>query len=327
MSELLRIIDARTKLAGTNKVELLLFRIGKDPATGTTETYGINVFKVREIMIAPHLHHPPRRQSAIEGMLSLRGMLIPVVNLPAYCGTIIDESPRVLVITEYNDHTQGFLVESVETIYRCDWSQVRTPPPTFASSDSRGIITAVVETDEWGLVLMLDVEKILLDTIAPEQDDAAYTAVEPLSSEKPVRVVYCDDSMVARRQIERTLQHFGVDALGFPNGKRAWEYLQQCAAIATAQGIPISDIVALVLSDIEMPEMDGFALTRRIKSDHVLRSIPVVLHSSLSGTANEHLGRSVGADGYVSKFEPSRLAETLRMILEQYIEVEVRSNA
>ncbi|MCX7929871.1 MAG: chemotaxis protein [Chlorobi bacterium] len=316
MSELLRIIDARTKLAGTNKVELLLFQIGSDPATGTVETYGINVFKVREIMIAPRLHHPPQRQTEIEGMLSLRGSLIPVVNLPAYCGTVVSEPPKVLIVTEYNDHTQGFLVERVETIYRCDWSQVRTPPPTFASSDGHGIITAVVETASRGLILLLDVEKILLDTIGVKHDDAAYGAVEPLKTNRTHRVVYCDDSLVARRQIEQTLERFGVEGISFPNGKRTWDYLQQCAAIANSQNIPVTQLVSLVLSDIEMPEMDGFALTRCIKADHILRTIPVVLHSSLSGTANEHLGRSVGADAYVSKFEPSRLADTLRQILE-----------
>ncbi|MCX7936699.1 MAG: chemotaxis protein [Bacteroidota bacterium] len=315
MSELLRIIDARTKLAGTNKVEILLFRLGTDPTSGANELFGINVFKVREIMVRPQLHHPPHRQPGVEGIFSLRGTLIPVINLPAYCGLQTQEPPNVLIVTEYNNHTQGFLVESVETILRCDWTQVRTPPPAFGSSAQRGLITAVVQTDDYGLVLLLDVEKILLETVAPPHDDHAYTAVEPISSAYPLHVVYCDDSLVARKQIERTLQHLGANGTGFTNGKDAWVYLKKCVGTALEQNVPISRLITAVLSDIEMPEMDGFALTRAIKSDPNLQAIPVIIHSSLSGAANEQLAKSVGADGYVSKFEPFRLADTLRAVI------------
>ena len=121
MSELLKNIDARTKLAGTNKLEILMFSLGVDTRTGKRETFGINVFKVREVMRTPVVTAAPEMPPAVEGMVSLRGALVPVVDLGAYVGVGADARREIMIVTEYNGHTQGFLVEGVDTILRLDW--------------------------------------------------------------------------------------------------------------------------------------------------------------------------------------------------------------
>lgn len=155
MSELLKNIDARTRLAGTNKLEILLFTLGVDARTGRRETFGINVFKVREVMRTPQITAAPEMPDAVKGMVSLRGALVPVVDLGRY-GGISDDSPReIMIVTEYNGHTQGFLVEAVDTILRLDWSQMRVPPEMLTARLG-GLVTAVTELADGRLVMLLD---------------------------------------------------------------------------------------------------------------------------------------------------------------------------
>ncbi|MQY51625.1 chemotaxis protein CheV [Rhodocyclus tenuis] len=308
MSELLKNIDARTKLAGTNKLEILLFSLGVDARTGRRETFGINVFKVREVMRTPAITAAPEMPNAVEGMVSLRGSLVPVVDLARYA-RVQTETPRdIMIVTEYAGHTQGFLVEGVDTILRLDWSQMRVPPEMLIA-EMGGLVTAVTELPDGRLVMMMDVEKVLSETTSYD-DDFVYRTIAPLN--KPdVMVVFADDSVVARKQIERTLQAMGVPSVAAINGRQAWEEMQKLAALAAASGRKASDLVTLVLTDIEMPEMDGYMLTKKIKSDPRFAGIPVIMHSSLSGMSNQQLGKSVGVDEYVAKFEPQRLSETL----------------
>lgn len=312
MSELLKNIDARTKLAGTNKLEILLFTLGTDRRTGRRETFGINVFKVREVMRVPEITCAPEMPPAVEGMVSLRGTLVPVVDLVKFTGIETDSRPEIMIVTEYNGRTQGFLVEAVDTILRLDWSSIKVPPEMFAGHMG-GLITAVTELADGRLVMLMDVEKVLADTLESE-DDFLYAAVEPLNM--PDRTVFfADDSAIARKQIEKTLQAMGVGYRMASNGRQAWEELSRIAAHADAAGRPVSDYVQVVLTDVEMPEMDGYMLTKKIKSDPRFAGIPVIMHSSLSGMSNQQLGRAVGVDEYVSKFEPQRLAEVLTRIL------------
>lgn len=312
MSELLKNIDARTRLAGTNKLEILLFSLGLDNRTGRCETFGINVFKVREVMRTPPITAAPDMPSSVKGMVSLRGALVPVVDLAEYIG-MQPQSPRdIMIVTEYAGHTQGFLVEAVDTILRLDWAQMRVPPEML-TSNLGGLVTAVTELRDNRLVMMLDVERVLAETTSYD-DDFLFQGIKPL--DRPdVTVLFTDDSSVARSQIERTLTALGVKYVGTINGRLAWEELQKIAAHAEAMGKPVKEMVQLVLTDVEMPEMDGYILTKHIKSDPRFAGIPVVMHSSLSSMSNQQLGRSVGVDEYVSKFEPQRLAEMLvRMI-------------
>ncbi|MCK6391795.1 MAG: chemotaxis protein, partial [Azonexus sp.] len=289
MSELLRNIDARTKLAGTNKLEILLFFLGVDQRTGRRETYGINVFKVREVMRTPAITAAPDMPPSVEGMVSLRGALVPVIDLAKYSG-ISAETPReIMIVTEYNGHTQGFLVEGVDTILRLDWSKMRVPPGMLMAQTG-GLVTAVTELDDNRLVMMMDVEKVLAETTTVD-NEILFRSV--ISVNRPdCTVFYCDDSSVARKQIERTLDAMGVKGVSAVNGRQMWEELDKVAAYAHSVGKPASSVINLVLTDIEMPEMDGYILTKKIKSDPRLANIPVVMHSSLSGMSNQKLGAS-----------------------------------
>ncbi len=315
MSELLKSIDARTKLAGTNKLEILLFSLGEDQRTGRRETFGINVFKVREVMRTPAITAAPDMPPAVEGMVSLRGMLVPVVDLAKYSGVMTDTPREIMIVTEYNGHTQGFLVEAVDTILRLDWSMMRVPPEMLMAQMG-GLVTAVTELEDNRLIMMMDVEKVLSDTARYDDDDIQFKSIVPL--EKPdVTVFFCDDSIVARRQIERTLDAMGVKYVGATNGRQMWDELEKMATYAKAIGKTPAEVISLILTDIEMPEMDGYILTKKVKNDSRFAAIPVIMHSSLSGMSNQKLGLSVGVDEYVPKFEAQRLSEVLSRRLNE----------
>jgi len=312
MSELLKSVDARTRLAGTNKLEILLFTLGRDTLSGRTETFGINVFKVREVMRAPAITRAPDMSPSVEGMVSLRGMLVPVVDLAKYASMSTEPNGKVMIITEYNGCTQGFLVEAVDTILRLDWSAMKVPPDML-SFKTGGLVTAVTELADGRLVMMMDVERVLAET-TDTASDLAFRSIRRLGM--PDRtILFADDSSVARKQILSTLEALDVGHIEAQNGRQAWDELQRIANHASVSGQPVSDFVQVILTDVEMPEMDGYMLTRKIKADQRFSGIPVLMHSSLSGDSNQQLGKSVGVDEYVSKFEPQRLADTLSRLL------------
>lgn len=313
MSKMLKSIDARTRLAGANKLEILMFRLGADIGSKRRETFGINVFKVREVMRVPQLTHAPEMPQAIEGMVSLRGVLVPVIDLVKYTGFDTAVKPEIMIVTEYNGHTQGFLVEAVETILRLDWSAMRVPPEMITNK-AGGLITAVTELADGRLVMMMDVERILAETTGYDDNEQRYGGLTAIN--RPDRtVLFVDDSPVARRQITRTLEALHIGHIVAHNGAQAWQELQQIADQAEVASKPITEYIQAVLTDVEMPEMDGYMLTKLIKGDSRFSGIPVIMHSSLSGESNQQLGKSVGVDEYVPKFEPKRLADTLSRIL------------
>ncbi len=315
MSDLLENIDARTRLAGTNTLEILLFSLGADSRTGRREIFGINVCKVREVMRTPPITAAPEMPASVEGLVSLRGTLVPVVDLAKYTHIGTDAPREIMIVTEYNGQTQGFLVEAVDTSLRLDWSQMRVPPSMLAAKMG-GFVTAVTELPDGELVLMLDVEKVLSET-AGHDDTEVFKAIKPLAR-KGMTVLYVDDSAVARSQIARTLEALGVNGIVAVNGRAAWEVLDRLAQEAKNTGGSVHDLVHVVLTDIEMPEMDGYILTRKIKSDPRFEGIPILMHSSLSGMSNQQLGLSVGVDEYVPKFEPQRLSGILRRLLGEH---------
>ncbi|MFL9879992.1 chemotaxis protein [Herbaspirillum rhizosphaerae] len=311
-------IDERTNLTSSNKFELLLFRLGGGTEDTPGELFGINVFKIREIVPMMPITKAAGTQSPVLGMVNIRGQVISVIDLPAVAGCTPRTGLNILLITEYARSTQAFAVESVEEIVRLDWSQV-------LSAESRAggdIVTSIARLDSEGegghLVQVLDVEQILHMT-SPIQKALNETQVTSLQSMiKPGSVALAaDDSKVARSLIEHGLETLGLPYIMTKTGKEAWEKLQSIVAESKQAGTPISDRVALILTDLEMPEMDGFTLTRNVKSDPRLKSIPVVIHSSLSGSANEDHVRSVGADGYVAKFAVEELAATIKAALQK----------
>ena len=323
MSELLKNIDARTKLAGTNKLEILLFSLGVNSKTGRRETFGINVFKVREVMRTPPITSAPDMPPSVEGMVSLRGVLVPVVDLANYA-KVNTETPRsIMIVTEYAGHTQGFLVEGVDTILRLDWSQMKVPPEML-TAEMGGLVTAVTELADGRLVMMMDVEKVLSETTNYDEE-IVYRNIKPLN-DPTLTVFFADDSVVARKQIARTLEAMNVKYVATMNGLEAWNELDKIATYAQTSGQKVTDLVSLVLTDVEMPEMDGYILTKKIKTDARFAGVPVIMHSSLSGMSNQQLGKSVGVDEYVPKFEAQKLSETLARRLSGSLPV-VQPNA
>lgn len=313
MSELLKNIDARTKLAGTNKLEILMFSLGMDSRSGRRETYGINVFKVREVMRIPSITKAPDMPASVEGMVSLRGSLVPVIDLAKYTNMQTDTQPSIMIVTEYNGHTQGFLVEAVDTILRLDWSAMKVPPDML-NAQLGGLVVAVTELPDKRLVMMMDVEKVLSDTGNFGSDEMVFKHIKPIGLVNKT-VFFVDDSPVARKQISRTLDAMEVQYIAAVNGKKAWEELKKMADSADASRIPVSDLIQVILTDVEMPEMDGYMLTRKIKEDQRFANIPVIMHSSLSSLSNQQLGKAVGVDEYVPKFEPQKLSQTLTRLL------------
>lgn len=310
MSTLISNIDAKTRLAGANKLEALTFSLGVDARTGREEAFGINVFKVKEVISVPEITAAPGMPASVRGMVSLRGELVPVVDLAEFCGIGSTVPKSVLILTEFNGKTQGFLVASVDTILRISWSDMRVPPAMLAGH-LRGLVTAITEQANKKLVMMLDVERVLSE-LAPGEEEFGYAQLAPLASPSSRLVYFADDSVVARKQIQRTLEALSVNFRYAMNGREAWEGLDALATGWVAGGGLVRDHLALVITDIEMPEMDGFALTKKIKSDKRFDGVAVLMHSSLSGNQNQTLGKSVGVDEFLSKFEPQRLAKAVR---------------
>ena len=288
--------------------------VGNDGSIG--ELFGINVFKIREIVPMMQITKAAGVKPPLMGMINMRGQVIQVIDLPAVAGCTPKTGLNILLITEFARHTQAFAVESVEEIVRLDWNQVLSAE-SRAGGEVVNSIARLGRGDEPGnLVQVLDVEQIL-EMVSPTPKAPEKPKEETLQSLlKPGAVILAaDDSKVARSLIENGLTSLGLPFIMTKTGKEAWEKLQSLNAEVQQAGGRISDKVALVLTDLEMPEMDGFTLTRNIKTDQRLKDIPVVIHSSLSGSANEDHVRSVGADGYVAKFSVEDLSTTIKAAL------------
>ncbi|WP_028453170.1 chemotaxis protein [Chitinilyticum aquatile] len=305
-ANLLDSVDARTKLAGSNKMEILLFTLG------TREIFGINVFKVREVSQTPKITKTPNMPHGVEGVISLRGNIIPVIALSRFVATqepTDADTTSTMIVTEFSKHTQAFLVHDVDRIIRVDWDKVRAPETMLAGNQA--LITAITELPDGKLVSILDVEQILSTVIGePVIPELPKAALDP-----DTFMFFVDDSMVARKEIVGVLDKIGIKYYQANNGKEAWDKLQNLANRAAHDGERLKDKLKMVLVDAEMPEMDGYVLTKYIKSDHRFQGIPVVMHSSLSSNANRAMGSSVGVDAYVAKFDPLILADTLTPLL------------
>jgi two-component system chemotaxis response regulator CheV len=305
---LLESVDARTKLAGSNRMEILLFSLG------THETFGINVFKVREVSKTPSITKAPNMPAGVEGLISLRGNVIPVLSLSKVMG--LAEAPDRLgssmMVTEYSKRTLGFLVHGVDRIIRVDWDRVRAPDSITMNAQS--FITAITELPDGKLVSIVDVEQILANTFG----DAVVGQIDRIDVPHDLNAFFVDDSTVARRKIAEVFDKLGVKHRHAQNGLEAWTRLSGMAAHAHQTNSNLRDEVNLILVDAEMPEMDGYVLTKNIKSDKRFDGIPVVMHSSLSSDANRAMGRAVGVDAYVAKFDAEALADTLRPLFMKY---------
>lgn len=317
MSTALHEIDERTNLTAHNKFELLLFRLGEAPGTDHRELFGINVFKIREILVMPTITAVANAPEHVMGVANIRGQIITVIDLPKVVGCTPKKGTSILLVTEYARSTQAFAVEEVNEIARLEWNQV-----IAAEGKGGNLITSIARLDgdreDSRLAQVLDVEQILRDVLpdASGKMEVENTDIK-VSIPSGKVILAADDSPLARSMIENGLKAMNAPCLMTKTGLEAWTKLQSMADAAEAEGKTIQDKIAMVLTDLEMPEMDGFKLTRNIKGDQRFKSIPVVIHSSLTGEANENHVRSVGADAYVAKFAADEMATTIRNVLNK----------
>ncbi|MDR7307186.1 chemotaxis protein [Rhodoferax saidenbachensis] len=317
MSKEMREIDERTNLAANSMFELLLFRLGEAANSAERrELFGINVFKVREILVMPEITAMVNSPPEVMGVANIRGQMITVINLPMVVGCKPTKGLGILLVTEFARTTQAFAVEEVNEIVRLEWKHVLS-----AENSGGGLVTSIARLDgaaeNTRLAQVLDVEQILRDVLPKEVSMEDVKGVPKVRLDPGQVILAADDSAVARMMIEKGFKSMDVPYIMTKTGKEAWERLHTLHAAATAEGKHIKDKVALVLTDLEMPEMDGFTLTRNIKQDGRFNQIPVIIHSSLTGSTNESHVKSVGADAYIAKFVEEELAATIRDVLHR----------
>ena len=297
MAGVMDAVNQRTQLVGQNRLELLLFRLDGP------QLYGINVFKVREVLQCPKLTLIPKSHPVVCGVASIRGATIPILDLAMAtgAGALKDQSNPFVIITEYNTKTQGFLVRSVERIVNMNWEDIH-PPPKGTGHDH--YLTAVTRMDEQ-LVEIIDVEKVLAE-VSPSSETISQGVVDVETQSKALslRVLTVDDSSVARKQVARCLQSVGVEVVSLNDGRQALDYLRKLVE----EGKDPSEEFLMMISDIEMPEMDGYTLTAEIRNDPRMQNLHIILHTSLSGVFNQAMVKKVGADDFLAKFRPDDLA-------------------
>ncbi len=302
MAGVLDSVNQRTQLVGQNRLELLLFKlVGR-------QRFGINVFKVREVLQCPRLTSLPKQDAFIKGIAHIRGQTISVIDMSKAIGgpAITQTEDSFIIIAEYNRSVQGFLVAGVERIVTLSWKDMMPPPEGTGKSS---YLTAVTEIDG-GMVSILDVEKIL-NEINPVSTELSEDVVdESVGKELGERIVMiADDSTVARNQVKRALEPLGIKMVLAKNGQDA---LDQLLAIEATCEHSITEKVALMVSDIEMPEMDGYTLTAEVKGNDRMAKMPIILHTSLSGVFNNAMVAKVGADDFIPKFHPDELATAVK---------------
>ncbi|WP_073166525.1 chemotaxis protein CheV [Pseudomonas asturiensis] len=290
-------VNQRTQLVGQNRLELLLFRLdGK-------QLYGINVFKVKEVLQCPKLTIMPKSSPIVRGVANIRGGTIPILDLAMATGGkgMISLPNSFVIITEYNTKVQGFLVHSVERIVNMNWEEIH-PPPKGTGRDH--YLTAVTRVDNQ-LVEIIDVEKILAE-VAPISEEVSVGVIDEEVHHKAVsmRVLTVDDSSVARKQVSRCLETVGVEVVALNDGRQALDYLRKMVE----EGKKPHEEFLMMISDIEMPEMDGYTLTAAIRNDPRMQKMHITLHTSLSGVFNQAMVKKVGADDFLAKFRPDDLA-------------------
>lgn len=287
-------VDQRTKLAGHNRFELLLFKLSG------RQRFGINVFKVQEVIQCPPLTQIPNAHSVICGVAHLRGRTMPVLDMSKAIGMrpLSREEGGYVIVTEYNRSIQGFMVGSVDRIINIGWEQVKAPP---SGSGKESYLTAVTEV-EGELIEVIDVEKVMKEVIGG-REEASLDMIDSALSGKNDHILIVDDSSVARNQVKRVCEQIGVECVTLKDGLEAWEHLTQLIA----DGVRIQDRYSMIISDVEMPRMDGYTLATKIKADPAMRDIYLILHTSLSGVFNTSMVQKVGANEFLAKFEPDAL--------------------
>ena len=270
--------------------------------------FGINVFKVREVLRRPPLEHMPGVHALLAGSCDYRGQTIPVIDLAAALGyaPLRDVASAHLLVTEFSGSVQGFLVSDLQRMVHCDGDSLVAPTSVLGFGARVNAVTRI----GGALLAVVDVEHVLASIDAPPHELS--TQLQRIADGQPRprrRVLVADDSQIARRRVVGLLRRMGMECVVARDGREA---LEQLLALSTEQGDAAID---LVISDIEMPRLDGYALTRAIREVPALRRLKVLLHSSLSGGFNAALVREVQADRFVAKFQPDLLAQAVLDLL------------
>ncbi len=312
MAGILDGVDQRTQLAGHNRFELLLFRLAG------RQRFGINVFKVQEVIQCPSLTQIPKSHSVICGVAHLRGKTIPVLDLSMAIG--LPSLPRddgcYVIVTEYNRAIQGFLVASVDRIINIGWSSVKAPP---SGGGKEGYLTAVTEVEN-ELIEVIDVEKVMKEVIG-SQEEVSEDVIDRDLADRGDHILIVDDSSVARNQVKRVCGQMDIECTTLKDGVEAWEHLNQLLS----DGVDVASYYAMIISDVEMPRMDGYTLATKIKNDANMKDVYLVLHTSLSGVFNTTMVEKVGANEFLAKFEPDELAKTIQRRLRDFHAQQARS--
>jgi len=304
MAGILDGVDQRTNLVGENRLELLLFTLG------SRQRFGINVFKVQEVIMCPPLTKIANTHPIVIGMTNMRGKTISVLDLALAIGKrpLPRSDSNYLIITEYNRQVQGFMTGGVDRIVNMNWGDIKAPPQGLGRDN---YMTAVTSVDD-ELVEIIDVEKVLAELLGIDLSGVENETEVKTKEDSTIRVLVVDDSSVARNQIKRTLDKLGMECMIGKNGLDGLNILKGLVA----DGSNIADHVDVLISDVEMPEMDGYTLTSEIRANDSLKKLPILLHTSLSGVFNQSMVAKVGADKFVPKFNAEDLAREVKEILE-----------
>ncbi|MFY9198611.1 MAG: chemotaxis protein [Acutalibacteraceae bacterium] len=294
--------------SGTNELEIMEFTI-------SGELFGINVAKVREIMMAQKVKSMPNSHEVVEGVFKPREEIITVIDLGKYLN--LPEFDRnghdIFIVTHFNSLNFAFHVESVVGIDRVSWQAIKKPDKVIYGGEE-GVATGIAEYQN-RLITILDFEKIIAE-ISPESS-IQVESVEKLGHRLEIEktILIAEDSMLLAKLIVESLHKAGYkNIVKTENGQEAWDYLRE----AKESGDPIKEHVACVISDIEMPLMDGHRLTKLIKEDSVLKEIPVILFSSLISDELRHKGEVLGADEQISKPEIANLVSVIDRLTKDH---------
>ena len=303
--------------ASTNELEIIEFFIEEALPDGGTYCgcYGMNVAKVLEIIRRPVITNVPSQHNpAVLGTFNLRGRVLPLVDLSIWLGkSMVKNEAQKVIVSEFSGVVTAFLVSGVSSIHRLSWSQIEAPS-RHVQSYSRDSITGVLRINE-RILFILDMEKIVASMDNTLDMSRLAVNIQPVEDAAQFHILIADDSMSLRNTIKDTLEKTGYHVTPTASGREAWEYLQATLREAQAEGVPLTDKVHLLISDIEMPEMDGHNLTRKIRETPGLSQLPVVLFSSLITDALRHKGMAVGADDQVSKPDLPRLTTHVRELI------------
>ncbi|GMQ54684.1 chemotaxis protein CheV [Halopseudomonas aestusnigri] len=306
MAGVLDTVDQRTRLVGENRLEILLFQLAGP------QLFALNVFKIREVLTLPALTQMPQRHPHVVGVIHLRGQTIPVIDLSGAIGLQPQkaEPDSTIIVTEYNLSVQAFLVRTVDRILNLNWDAVQPPP---RGAGRAHYLTAITRLENMRLVEIIDVEKVLAEIVPFNTRVSDALLEDPLLERARGReVLVVDDSPTGVNQVRDTLAQLDLKLHVATDGLKALKMLKAWVDA----GEDINERLLMVITDAEMPEMDGYRLTTEIRQDPRLKSLYVVLHTSLSGNFNKAMVEKVGCDGFLSKFQPDQLVETVRTRLQ-----------